>query len=98
MVSQQHLSDGTIVVDDDVVLDEIVVVVTEVVLVLVIVETLVVVLVVEQGQSLMQAPLNWHVDMLKQPRPFIVSQQQLPPDTVVLAPEHVPKQHFMLVF
>jgi len=92
------LVDGLVVVAPILVVVVLTVVVIKVVVTIVVVLAIVVdELVVEQGQSLMHAPLNWHVLTLKQPRPFIVSQQQFP-DTVVLAPEHVPKQHFMSLF
>lgn len=64
--------------------------------VVVVVVIVVEVVVVEQGHSPTQAAP--HIFTLKQPRPPLVSQQQLADDIVVLAPEHVPKQHFMLVF
>lgn len=55
-----------------------------------------IVVVVEQGHSPTQAAP--HILTLKHPRPLEVSQQQLADDIVVLAPEQVPKQHFMSLF
>jgi len=56
----------------------------------------IVVVVLGQGQSPMQAAPQ--VLTLKQPRPLLVSQIQQLLDAEVVVSEHVPKQHFMLVF